>query len=649
VSSKAERRKQAFAAQQRRQARLLREEELAKGYRNLLILLAILVLTALIYSNMLHNEFIYFDDPEMVVDNLSIRRLSWDNLVHYFTTPFHFTYLPIGLIAYAIDYQIGGLDPFIYHLDSLLVHLATVVLVYWLFQAMTGKATISLFTAAVFAIHPINVDNVDWIATHNNLLAALFFLAALLFYTQYIKRDNKARYLVWAFVFFVLSAFSKYSSVVLPVVLFLWDYYYDRKLSWKLFLEKIPFFLVSLGLGIMTLQIRTDIVPPENYNLLDRFIIFTSALSDYFYRLLFPLHLSMAYKYPVKDGLFLSAYLYLTPLVAALVVWVLDRLRVPRKALVLGLGFFLLNIVLSQAVLLIDNYKASRYACLSYIGLFFILAHFNDGFLSAAKSWMSRLKYAWMGLLVVFAAGFSYLTYQRNFVWKDTISLFNDVIAKEPEIPWVYTSRGIAKYRGGDLEGAMADFNYTLQLDSAFPLALYYRGIVNTMWGYYDEALADLDLTIAYVPDFGNAYNDRGRVLMELGDYQAAIYDLDAALSIDPYFTEAYLNRGFARDKLGDFQGAVDDYSWAVYYDPEYTVAYYYRGVSRSNLGDYSGALDDFSTAIDLDPGYSDAFFMRGLARLNLNDPAGACSDIRTALSFGYQPEALPEIPGCAW
>lgn len=631
----------------RKQAAARKEAQEVEQWRNLIILLAILLLTVLIYSNSLHNGFIYFDDPELVVDNLSIRQFTWDNMVHFFTTPFQFTYLPVGLISYAIDYQIGQLDPFIYHLDSLLAHLATIILVYLLFQKMTEKSTMSLFMAAIFAIHPVSVDNVDWVATRNNILATLFFLGALLSYTYYIKSNFKLRYLALAVLSFVLSCLSKSSSVVLPLVLFLWDYYYDRKVDRNLFLDKIPFVLISLTLGILTLNIRQDVVPPTDYNLLDRFIIFCSALADYFYRMLFPFHLSMSYAYPAKDGAWLPLYLYLSPFILILIGWGLYKLGVPRKILIIGLAFFFLNIFLSQSVLLIDNYKASRYVYLSYIGLFFILAWFNDDILSASEGWKARLKFAWIGMLVVFVAGFSYLTYYRNFVWKDTIALFDDVIAKEPDIPWVYTNRGIAKYKNNNLTGAMDDFNYALQLDSNFALARYYHGVLNYVSGNDQEALADLDQTVALVPTFANAYNDRGKVKMTLQDYPGALEDLATAISLDSYFAEAYVNRGNARDDTNDHQGAIDDYSWAIYYNPDYTIAYYYRGLSKSILADYQGALDDFSIAIDLDPNYANAFYMRGIARQNLNDPAGSCDDIKKALSLGYQPDVAQGSPNC--
>ena len=585
-------------------------------YQVLWGMLVILLLAVLIYSNALRNGFIYFDDPELVTDNYFIRQITWENLGHFFTTPVQFTYLPMGLISYAIDYQIGQLDPFIYHLDSLIVHLLTIVMVYWVFFLLTRKWRMALFIACLFAIHPTNVDTVDWVATRNNLLTAFFYLAALMFYSLYLKKNFQLWYLALSCIAFTLSALSKSSSVVLPIALFLWDYYDGRKWSARLLLEKIPYVVIALIFGIVTLNIRADVVPPVNYNIFDRIILFCYSLTDYLVRLLFPLQLSMSYAYPAKDanGL-LPLHLYLAPFILALIVWGLFKLNLTKKVLIVGLLFFVVNIFLSQSVMLIDNFMASRYAYLSYIGLFFILADINERVLDApAEGWKSKLKIAWVGLLIVFVAGFSVLTYSRNFVWKDTISLFDDVVQKQPNIPWVYSNRGLAKYKANDLTGALSDFNHSLQLDPNFALSLYYRGVISHTSGDNNAALADLNHVVSLIPEFAMAYNDRAKVKLA----------------------------------TQDSQGALDDYNQAIQRNPSFVDAYYNRGSLKNDLGDYQGAVADFDMVISLYPEYSGSvYYLRGVAKWNLNDQAGACADVAQATALGYYPTAGQLTPSC--
>jgi tetratricopeptide (TPR) repeat protein len=609
-----------------------------KTYQHILIVSAILMIAILLYSNSIKNGFIYFDDPECVTENYSIRQINWDNIVHYFTTPLQYMYTPVVLISYATDYQIGKLDPTIYHATNLLFHLINIILVYCLFLILTRQFHLSIFIAVLFAIHPVNVDGISWIGVRNNILSTLFYLGSLLFYTYYLKNNLKLKYLILSVFSFLLAAFSKSSAIVLPVILFLWDYYYGRKWKVNLLIEKIPFFLISLFIGIITLQMRTDVSANMDYTLFDRFIMICSSLTAYLYKLIIPFPLSFVYAYPAKNGEFLPPYLYLAPIIFCLIVWGLYKLKISKKVIMVGLGFFLINILLSQAVVLIDNYKANRYAYLGYIGLYFILAELNGQILFSVKGWRSKIKSIWKPLLVIFVIVFSFLTYSRNSLWKDTVTLLDDVIKKQPDIPWVYNNRGIAKYKDGDYEGALKDFNHTLELDSNFLLSYYYKGVLKEIDRDFQGSVAEYDTAISLDPQFSEAYFGRGKSKLELKDYQGALHDFSKSVEIDAYFVDGYLYRGMVKSKIGNYEGAIADYDMAISYDPEYGDLYNYRGAAKMELKDYQGAINDLNKAIELNQGYAEAYYNRGNVKNQLNDESGARSDWNKALELGYQP-----------
>jgi tetratricopeptide (TPR) repeat protein len=570
--------------------------------RTMLLLAGIMFLTILIYSNSLSNTFINFDDPESVF-NKYIREINVANLIHYFTTPVQYMYMPLAMISYAVDYQIGKLDPFIYHLDNLIIHLCCVVLVFLVIRRLTKKSRTALFASLLFAIHPVAVDTVSSIATRTNLLITLFFLAALLCYSFYIEK-NRVRYLILASLSFLLAAFAKSSAVILPLVLFLWDYFYDRPLHKKLVVEKIPFFVISLLFGILTLVMRVDVGNSISFNLIDRVFMFFYSLLDYGIRLFFPLQLSMSYAYPVKNGMFLPIQFYLAPLILALAVWGLWKLKVSKKILIVGLSFFVLNVVLSQSVLLIDNFMANRYVYLSYLGLYLILAETGDGVLSNFREgWKSRMRVIWVLASLILVVGFSLLTYARNFVWHDTMTLLDDVIKKQPGQAWVYSTRGLTKLEADDFEGARADLDISLHIDPDFAPSLNYRGIVN------------------YITH----------------DYQAALSDLNKAISNDPNDKAAYRVRGKVKMAMQDNLGAMDDFNRAIALNPQ-SDARFWRGFLKSMLGDYQGAHADFSAIIAYVPDDGRAYFWRGMVEQNLNDQAAADADIAKAQSLGYQP-----------
>jgi len=579
------------------------------------LLVGILLLTVLIYANSLQNGFVYHDDPESVVNNPFIRQINLENLVQYFTTPIQYMYMPLAMISWAVDYQVGELNPFVYHLDNLLLHLGCVILVFWVFRLLTKNTRIALFITLLFAIHPIDVDSVAWVATRTNLLATLFFLGALVCYSLYINK-NQARYLALAGISFLLAVSARSSAVVLPLILFLWDYFHDRKWGKKLLIEKIPFFLIALFFGILTLTLRTDpigVPQASQYNLFDRAFIFLYVLADYCVRLLFPLQLSLVYAYPDKNGSWLPVQFYLAPIGLMLIVWGLYKLKVSKKVLIVGLTFFVLNILLTQSVLLMDNFMANRYIYLSYLGLYFILADINERVLRASPvGWQSRLRVIWITTLVIFVAGFSLLTYNRNFVWYDSLTLFDDVLQKQPRVPWVYGTRGAFKLHNNDLEGARQDLDRALKLDPNYTPSLYFRASLNYLSEDYPAALADFNQALAQTPDIAYFYRDRGKV----------------------------------KAAMGDNQGALDDFNRAIALDPR-SDTYYWRGVLKNSQGDDQGALADLNTVIQLIPNDGAAFYMRGIVKLNLKDESGACADVAQALLLGYQPPAGQVGPNC--
>lgn len=589
--------------------------------RDMWLLLGILLLTIFIYSNTLRNGFVYHDDPESVVSNPYIQQISLENLIHYFTTPVQYMYMPLAMVSWAVDYQIGQLNPFIYHLDNLILHLGCVVLVFGVFQRLTKNSRMALLVTLLFAIHPVNVDTVAWVATRTNLLATLFYLGALLCYSLYIEKNGQLRYLALACLSFFLGASARSTAVVLPLILFLWDYFYGRPWSKKLLVEKIPFFVVALFFGMLTLTMRTDpigVPHADQYNLLDRVLIFFYALADYPIRLLFPLQLSLVYAYPTKTGPWLPLQFYFAPIILVLIVWGLYKLKVSKKVLIVGLAFFVLNIVLTQSVLLMDNFMANRYIYLSYLGLYLILADINERALGASPTgaspidWQSKLRVGWVAGLVIFVASFALLTFNRNYVWFDTMTLFNDVIEKQPGVAWAYGTRGAFRLHNNDLNGARQDLDQALKLDPNYSPSLYFRANLNYLSQDYPAALVDLDQALAQTPNMASLYRDRGKV----------------------------------KGALQDNQGALDDFNRAIALDPQ-SDAYYWRAVIKNTEGDYQAALADLNIVIEQLPDYAAAFYLRGIVKLNLNDKAGACDDVAQALSLGYQPSADQAGPSC--
>jgi tetratricopeptide (TPR) repeat protein len=622
-----------------------------KRYQHLIIIGIIILLAFIIYSNSLHNGFVDFDDPENITENTSIRAITWDNIVYYFTTAIQFTYSPLVFFSFATDYMFDKLNPAVFHFTSLLYHLLNIVLVYFLFMLLTRRWTISAFVATLFAIHPVNVDGITWLATRSNVMYTFFYLGAIICYIYYIKSNYQLKYLLGSAFLFLLSVLCKAPAVVLLPSLFLLDYYYNRKWdlkkwsrnwdfkrwNWKLLYEKTPFVLVAIFTAYLAFHFRADMgTNPHHYNLFDRFIVICHSMTSYFDNLLAPFHLSYAYAYPSKvDGL-LPYYYYLAPLILILIPILLWKLKISKKVILIGLSFFFLNIILSQAYILMDNFKAHRYAYLPYIGLYFILADFNEQVIGATEGWRSQIKKAWKVVLVVFLVVFSLLTYTRNGLWKDTMTIFNDTINKEPNIPYTYITRGLNKYKNNNHVEALKDFDRAAELEPDSYLAYYYKGKAKVGLKDYPGALNDFSKALELKNDYSDIYYERAILKEEMKNPEAALTDYDLSIQYNPKFSGAYNNRGNLKWTLKDYQGAMSDYTLAIENDPYFPEAYNNRASLKYELKDYQGAAADYSKAIEVKPDYAEAYYNRGLAKQQLGDKTGMCADWTKALEMGY-------------
>ncbi|WP_405394279.1 tetratricopeptide repeat protein [Microbispora hainanensis] len=557
------------------------------------ILFLIVAGTFAVHANGLGNGFIYFDDPEGVVDNVSIREFSAANIGYWFTTPLQFMYTPLVYVSYAIDYMFGHGAIGMYHFTNLILHLANVVLVFLLFRRLTERAFPACFVAVAFAIHPVNVDTVAWISARSNLLATLFSLAAISLYVRYLE-SWRWRPLVWSVVLFGLAALSKSTAVALPVVLFLVDFWLCRGPSRRLFLEKLPFFVIAAITVLVGLDVRQDVVPQGGYTVVDRILLTCSALVDHLVQSVYPVHLSFAYEYPRTP---FPWYFSVFPLVLAAGIAAAWLVRPARRILVFGLGFFVVTIAPTQAVLLIDGYHANRYVYLPYLGLFLVFGYLVDAVL---RGRYRVLRAGAIGVTAVFAILFATLTVIRNTAWENTETIMSDAIAKEPGIALAYNSRGIARFRGGDYTGATSDLERTVKLDPDFVLAHHYLGLIRYYNGDYTGALQELDYEVSRLPTFAVAYSERGKTKIALRDYSGAYADLSTALTYDPQQAEAYYSRGVAGIGLDKPQEAISDLNAAIGLMPEYADAYYQRGVAESRLGDTGAACADWNTAASL-------------------------------------------------
>ena len=234
-----------------KQKKTLRPEGITRP--GIYYLAAILLVTTFIYLPSLDNKVLYGWDDGVYLEDQHVKNLDGKSVGHFFSDFYLGMYQPLAVLSLSIDYEIYQEKATGYHFTNLLFHLLNIFLSFFFIYFLTKKRNIALIVALLFAVHPMHVEAVSWIAARSTLLFSLFYLSALVFYLRYLDQ-GKWNKLAITFLFFVLACFTKSMAVTLPLVLLLLDYFRERKFKPVTLIEKIPFVAVSIVFGIVTIK-----------------------------------------------------------------------------------------------------------------------------------------------------------------------------------------------------------------------------------------------------------------------------------------------------------------------------------------------------------------------------------------------------------
>jgi tetratricopeptide (TPR) repeat protein len=509
--------------------------------------------TFAVYSQTIANPFVNFDDTGYVTENPNVLQgLNAATLRWAITASAEANWHPLTWLSHALDVQLFGLNPAGHHLTSVIFHVLNVVLVFWLLLKATGATWRSLFVAALFALHPINVESVAWIAERKNVLCMFFFLLTLAAYGWYSRKPNAGRFLLVAGMF-VLGLAAKPMVVTLPFALLLLDFWpLQRVLRWtlvpralslpqapfrRLVLEKLPLLLLSAAGSLITLHVQRpamEAAVPAIVRLTNAIYAYASYLGKTFW----PTHLAAFYPY---KGFGISGWqvLLCLLLLIAITVGVLRN----RSRLYLAVGWFWFLGTLVPVIGLIqvgDQAMADRYAYLPLLGIFVMLVW--GGFdLEQRQHWNLRACAASAGLVIIIL---SLLTWRQIGTWHSSYDLWTHALH-------VTDDNSVAENYAG--EALLSD---TFRL---------------TGQRYSEEAAVHFRNAVRINPHDPTARLNLGADLHEHDRLQEAIEQYQTALQLtrDPYLIhKALIDLGAAYRQLGDYEKARDYYLQARQMDP---------------------------------------------------------------------------------
>jgi tetratricopeptide (TPR) repeat protein len=633
----------------------------------------ILLLTCAAYYPVLFNQLVpNWDDGVYITQNPLIASLD---LKRIFTSFYASNYHPFVALTNAIEYRFFQSNPFIYHLDNLILHLLNTVLVFILVERITRTREIAVFVSLFFGIHPMHVESVAWAAERKDLLYTFFYLLALIQYLRFLASEgSRARHYILTLVFALCSLVSKSAAVTLPVLMLLVDWFQGRKLlDVKLVLEKAPFVVLSLVFGLVALESQRGNISAEAVNQYyafhERVLLTSYATCVYLYKMFLPVNLSAIYAYPnrVNGVLPMTVYASLgVVLVTAAVAW---RSLRSTKCVVFGLLFFLITIGLVLQVLPIGGAPvAERYSYVPYIGTLLIAGCGFSRVLRGTGRAAVRFKAVMLVGCALVVGIFMVQTHQRTQVWKRGDVLFEDAAAKSG-VPIAFNLVGSYYYLNKEYESALVYYSKGIAMEPA-PEPLKMRGTVYFELGRYNESVADLTRSIALDPRDRQCYIVRANALNKLNRFQEAVADYDVYLKDEPRESRSYFYRGIALFGLGRHEDAIRDFNTsltlepdsvqvlirrgAAYYlrdrqnealadlnraetlNPRFWELYVWRGLVNYKLNNLDESVADFTTATHLNPADGSAYYNRALSYRRLGRFDLAVNDARTARALGY-------------
>jgi tetratricopeptide (TPR) repeat protein len=548
-------------------------------------------------------------------------------------------YLPLTILSYAVEYHFFGLAPAVYHATSLILHLGNCLLVFWFILMLRANLTAAFITALLFGIHPLHVESVAWVSERKDLLCTLFFLAALISYRYYNRKAMSPALYSLSLLFFLCALLSKAMAITLPCVLLLCDYFNQRAWNRKLLWEKVPFFLLAAIFAAVALYAQHSLGGVRNQpsvSLLETMAIAGYGLVFYLAKILVPLNLSCLYPYPnMAQGLPVSFY---AAAVLALVLLAAVACAV-RYARTISFGalFFLITIApVLQLVPIGQAMAADRYTYIPAIGLLYLAAEgFSRLWGSGGEAARKRNRLL-LAAAIFTCAMLCVLTWQRCLVWKDGVTLWNDVIRNYPLDPVAYHNRALALKDAGDYERAIADFTTALSISPQFIDAYNNRGLAYKNKKEFKKALADFDTALSLSPRYAKAWCNRGLTCTVIGEYQRAIADLNQALALDPQFAIACYNRGNAYAAIAENDRAIADYTQALSIDPCYAEAYNNRANLFLKEKLYDRAIEDYSQALKYKPGFTTARYNRAVAYYEKGDYKNSWAEVKALQASGF-------------
>jgi protein O-mannosyl-transferase len=587
--------------------------------RNVVLCLLLVVATLALYNPVTRYPFVNYDDDRYVTENPHVHNgLTADTIAWATTAMEQGNWHPLTWMSHALDWQLFHQNPTGHHFTSVLIHATNAVLLLLFLIYATGRVGSSFFVAAIFALHPINVESVAWIAERKNVLSTFFFLAALIAYCWYARKPDWRRYLAFAGLF-VLGLMSKPMVITLPFVLLLLDYWPLGRMEERsanaevpqstlprLIAEKLPLFALSAASAAITIKAQQAggaVRSTAQFSLAVRLENAVVAYATYLWKMIWPAHLAPLYPHP-GDSLAVWQ-IVISALVLLVVTAAVVRFRSRRYLLTGWLWFLGTLIPVIGLVQVGDQAMADRYAYIPLIGIFVMIAWAAAELADSFQISFSAC--AIPAAFVVLALAFA--THRQLGYWSSSYDLWEHALAVTDKNFIAQDNLGGALLLLGKADEAYPHFQAAAAINPKDPMSHANLGAYLQAHGHLPEAIEQHNRAISLTSDAGllaSTYANLGTAYRKIGEDEKARESYDQAVRLNPNQSNAYLGLGQLLEKQNRLDESISNYSRSVELRPTDT-GFFLLGHALEIAGRRAEALAAYQSALQLSPDMTEA------------------------------------------
>jgi tetratricopeptide (TPR) repeat protein len=608
-------------------------ERISRGWLLFVVIAILSLVTVTAFWGVTDNDFVSFDDPYYVTDNYHVKNgLSLNGAKWAMTSFFASNWHPLTWFSHMLDVQLFGLKPAGHHLMNLFFHVLNVLLLLWFLVYTTGRLWPSALVAAVFALHPLHVESVAWVAERKDVLSACFWLLTMLAYAFYTKKPSVRRYIL-ALLLFALGLMAKPMLVTLPLILLLLDYWpleRESKYSslWPFVLEKLPFAVLSVASALVTMSAQRQSLSMAGT--LGGWTLLTNAVVSYgryMGKMFWPVDLALYYPHP-HQPLLLGA-IVVGGLIIAVTLLVLRYRRRYPYALTGWLWYLITLVPVIGFVQVGDQSHADRYTYIPLTGLFVMVVWGAASVVERRPSLRAVFAVA-AGLVLMVAA---LVTRQTVGYWKDNLTVFSHAVAVTQNNPKMELSLGASLSRMGRQDEAITYLEKAATSRWHDGSAFNELGMIWFDRGDKDKALGYFAQAAKYGWANVEAEYRLGGVLLEMKRYEAAVGHLRRAVQLDRYSARAQSLLAICLCETGKQDEAVAARDEAARLAPGDALVHYAGGYVLEKAGDLPAAAEEYRKSAAIAPSF---MAYRNLAFVldRLGEKQEAIENLRQALKL---------------